>query len=179
MLKRRKQAMNNAEVKKIEEVTGENIKMSTPWQGFYRKIEAMFEKDPEVTCRYDDDKKKISLLVDSQAKAEAIDKILPYKKDFGGVEVTIEVKPSNLGASIGSIYKTAFAGNPIFNDAFTIEGIYDNPMTFVMFNQQIIQFWNDNLGDPNGNYTTLPQTVAQEIFNGGNGVLFSTVPLSK
>ena len=140
----------------------------------------MFGNDPDIKCSFkDEDEKVIELLVDNQAKANALSKILPSRKEFGGVDVDIVIKPSNIAESMASVYKTAFLGNPIFNDVIAVEGVYDNPVIYVMFNAYIAQFWDDNLGDPHGNYTTLPQNLAQDIFDDGQGVIYSTVQINE
>lgn len=154
-------------------------KMSPPWVSYYRKISSMFGNDPDIKCSFDEDSMTIKMLVDNQAKADALSQLLPETKSFGNVSVNLSIKPSNVATTPGSLFKTAFAGNPLVNDVITIEGVYDNPITYVMFNKYIMQFWDDNLGDPHGNYTTLPQTMAQELFEDTQSVLFSTVPISE
>ena len=49
-----------------------------------------------------------------------------------------------------------------------------NPFVYVMFKPEVVQYWDDNLGDPHGNISTLAQEIARDVFEDGNGVYFST-----
>lgn len=93
---------------------------------------------------------------------------------FGKVNVKIIVVPSNLKATKADTIRKAFEGNPLFSDVIEIqmEGT-SNPFTYVMFKPEVVQYWDDNIGDPHGNVTTLAQDLAREILN-VDGVLYST-----
>lgn len=54
----------------------ENLTLVSPWVIFYKEIEAMFQRDPEVRVTFDNDNRVIKLLVESGDKAEALSKIL-------------------------------------------------------------------------------------------------------
>ena len=150
------------------------VKMSPPWIEFYRKMCAMFDSDPEIHMDYNDDERTITMRVDNAVKADALSQIVPPSKVFGTVKVKINIVPANGKVSVSQLYKTAFMGNPVFNNAYTIEGIYDNPLTYVVFNRMIVQFFNDNLGDIHGNITTLHQTIATDIFEDVQGIFYCT-----
>lgn len=149
-------------------------KMSPPWIEFYNKMYAMFGNDPEIHMDYNDDEKVIKIYVDNSAKADALTQLLPSSKKFGKLEVSISIVPSNEASTKAQIFKTAFAGNPVFNNVYRIDGVFDNPLTYVVFNRMIVQFFNDNLGDVHGNLTTLHQTIAPEIFESSEDVFFCT-----
>lgn len=159
------------------------LKLSAPWTTLYREFLALFEKDEEVKILFDEENFNIVLYVDNIKKAEALNKILPSKKTFGTVEVGIVVKPANTNMDLkqvfveenisSQIFETAFANNPIFAFATTYFGIFSNPLTFVVFVKEVVQFYNDNIGDLYGLTSTLYQDIAKDIFE-VKGVYFNT-----
>ena len=151
------------------------IGMSAPWVIFYREIEEMFREDPEVRVVYDEDKNVVTLYVDNAAKAEALTSLLPEVKEFGNVELPIIIKPSNrLGESKANIYATAFTGNPVLSYIRTIRGIFTNDLTYVVFKNKVVQYYNDDLSDVNGMCSTLYQNIAKDLFGESEGVFFCT-----
>ena len=157
----------------------ENLKLSTPWVTQYRKLEAMFGEDPDVKLEYvsgDGEDPAVKLFVDGQDKADAIQRLLPESYDFGNVKMGVTVVPSNKQESVEALFRTAFEGNPAFSYAVTAEGIFTNPITYVVFKNKVVQFWNDDLGDVNGNETTLYEEIAPVVFSAevDNGVCYCT-----
>lgn len=150
------------------------MKLSPPWIEYYRKLEAMFGQDPDIKVEFDEDEMHIKLYVESHEKATALDELLPVQKDFGNVSVFIEVIPANDEPKRIDYIKRAFEGNPAFSYATTIEGIMSNPISYVVFKPEVIQFWNDNMGDPHGITSTLMADIAKEIIGEDEGVIFST-----
>ena len=61
----------------------DRLGLSSPWITYFKKIEALFEKDPEVAVDFDDETYTLKIYVDDQGKAEAIDALLPDALDFG------------------------------------------------------------------------------------------------
>lgn len=156
----------------------ERITMSPPWIGFFRKIEALFKEDPEITIRYIEDPITIKLYVNNQAKAEALSILLPKSRTFGGVTAYVQVVPSNIAKDVSnaSLFKTAFEGNPVFDEMIDVEGVFINPIHYCVFRKEVVQYWDDNLADPNGNISTLYQALASDIFSDTDtkGVIFCT-----
>ena len=158
-------------------VMQDNFKLSSPWVTLYREIEAMFGEDPDIKVEYvagDGNDPIIKLYVEGQDKADAIAKILPETYEFGGVTVSVTVVPANKAESKESLFRCAFEGNPAFSYAVTASGIFTNPITYVVFKNKVVQFWNDDLGDVNGNETTLYETIAGHLFSEQDGVSYCT-----
>lgn len=154
-----------------------NFKISAPWVTYAREVEALFSKDPDITVNYDVEENIIILKVENADKADALTQILPSEKDFGGVKLQIKVVPANnLTAKSYILFKRAFDGNPIFSRFEIYDSPYtSNPIGFCVFVPEIVQFWNDNLGDINGNVTTLYQNIADDVFeNAHDGIMFNT-----
>ena len=49
----------------------------SPWDIYYRKIRALFGKDPEITFSYDGSVPEIHLFINNQKKADALSQLLP------------------------------------------------------------------------------------------------------
>ena len=80
------------------------------------------------------------------------------------------------------LFHTAFNGNPILNRTIVVEGIFSNRFIYVEFKPEIVQFYNDNLGDLNGNVTTIYEAIARHIFNENpnlKGIFYCTAAIEK
>lgn len=144
----------------------EKVGLSSPWISYVHKLQALFKKDSEVKVVYDDNEKNINIFVENSTKADALTQLLPVEKDFGGTTVTITVIPANDTVTNPAIlFEEAFKNNPVFDSTLVIEGMYNNPINYIIFTDKIAQFWDDNLGDPHGNVSTLYQEIAKDIFD--------------
>lgn len=151
--------------------------LSAPWHVYYKELSLLFEHDKEVRVVYDMDEQVINIYVDNAAKAEAMATVLPMEKEFGNVILTINIIPANklnLRHTQDSVYKDLFYDNPIVNEVYTVDGIMTNPITYVVFKKEIVQYFNDDLGDAHGMCTTLYQDIAKRVFNPIDGVHFCT-----
>ena len=159
-------------------LTNEKLRLSAPWVTYVRQVKALFEKDPDIKIKYDEDELELSLYVTGQNKADAIAELLPVEKAFGNIVLKIKVIPANLISSTPSkLLNDAFAGNPVFDSAITIhpDGT-SNPFTYLVFKNAVTQIWNDDLSDPNGIKSTLLQDLAPEVLNLPRGVYCCTEP---
>ena len=157
------------------------LKLSAPWETYYKELNEFFRKDKEIYVIYDRENQGIDIYVENEAKAEALAELLPQSKHFGNIELTITVIPANkcnCRRSKGSIYKDAFYNNPVVDDIVSIESIMSNSITYVIFHREIVQYYNDDLGDANGVCTTLYQDIAKRVFEDREGVFFCTNTIS-
>lgn len=151
------------------------LKLSAPWIIFYKEIEAMFKFDPAVKVIYDEDKNEVKLYVEGAQKADALTQLLPTEKAFGNVVMKITVVPANkLKAVKEGLYEAAFEGNSALSYVRSATGIFTNPITYVVFKKEVVQFWTDDLGDINGLRSTLYQDIAKDIFGETQGIFFCT-----
>ena len=67
------------------------LKLSAPWQIYYKELCELFKFDEEVRIVYDTEEQVINIYVDNAAKADAMYAVLPTEKDFGGIVVQINV----------------------------------------------------------------------------------------
>lgn len=153
------------------------VKLSAPWDEFYSEVNELFKYDDEVRVVFFEEQKTIKLFVDNPAKAEALQKLLPQKKEWGKVVLLIEVIPSNKEKKTEltrSIWSVAFTGNTAVSFIYTIDGIFNNPLTYVVFVNEVVQYFNDNLGDINGNRSTLYEDIARDVFGHVDATFFCT-----
>ena len=161
----------NVDVNKVEEEAVEytdksGLKLSAPWYTYYHMIDALFGKDPDITIEFDDKAYVLKMFVNSSEKADAIAKLLPTEKVFGNITLKIDVIPADKDEdSKMNLLQKAFKGNPIFSFAISIKALYNNPINYFVFKHDLVQFFNDDLGDPNGLCTTLHQDIAEEVFS--------------
>lgn len=146
-----------------------NVKLSAPWDIFYREMQAMFGEDPEVELDYirDEDRgeHEIKLRIASVDKAEALTKLLPETKTFGNITVKITVIPPNSEEDTkDEIYKKAFKGNPVVDHIDVVLTPAMTDLTYILFKKKVVQFYADNTRDPNGLKSTLYQDIAMDIF---------------
>lgn len=151
-----------------------NVNLSAPWITYYRQLDTILGKDPKIKVQFDEDDMVIRVYVDGQDKADALVALLPTKKSFGNVDVTISIIPSNQPTKKVDLLRKVFEGNPIFSYASTIEGVMVNPISYVVFQPIVAQYWNDNLHDPHGLVSALYEDLARDIFGETEGICFST-----
>lgn len=162
-------------------MTEVRTKLAPPWVTFVNEINALFGEDPDIGVTYDNNEHTVKIYVEDNEKAAALDKLLPEEKVFGNVTLKIYVVPANGGSPFGfefkntdDLFNTAFNKNPAFSFAVSIDCLYSNKITYVVFAKKVVQFFNDNLNDPYGNKNTLYQEIADEILNEIPGVYYST-----
>ena len=153
------------------------MKLSPPWTKFYKELEALFKDDPGIKMAFEEqeDGYKIKLYVEGANKAEALVELLPTEKQFGNVTVYIDVIPANLNKEdIVQLYRAAFEGNPAFSYAEAVTGISAPNFNYIVFEPEVVQFFNDDLSDINGYCSTLYQEIAKDVFVEHPGVYFCT-----
>jgi hypothetical protein len=148
--------------------------LQTPWTEYANKVEVLFGKDPEIEIEYDDLGKKLTLRVDSPEKAEALETILENEVTFGNITLTVKIVPSNeVDRKMIDVFEKAFKGNPVVSYIKSEEGMpFD--AGYVVFKPEVVQYFNDNLGDINGLKSTLYAEVAKDVFPEHDGVFFCT-----
>ena len=151
-------------------------KLAPPWVTFASELAQLFKYDPEVHVVYDNDACEVRLYVDSAPKATALTELLPTGKDFGNVTLNVNVIPANgvLAVSRPSLWTAAFKDNGAFSFVKTVRGIFSNDLTYVVFKNRVVQYFNDDLGDIYGQCSTLYQEIAKHIFGETEGVFFCT-----
>ena len=162
------------------------LHLAPPWITFVNELEQMFKYDPEVHVVYDNEEVTVKVYVDDDTKAVTLAKLLPESKDFGNVELKIIVVPANAGVleENQAILKQNIPADVLFTAAFKdngalsfikkIRGVFANDLTYIVFRNRVVQYYNDNLGDIYGQCSTLYQDIAKNIFGETEGVFFCT-----
>ena len=151
------------------------LKLITPWVTYFSEMEQLFKEDPAVKIEYDDEKKEVKLFVEGQEKADALTRLLPAKKNFGDVILKITVIPANDEAEQpAALFRASFENNPAVSYVAPIDAGHGAIFNYVVFKKEVVQFWNGDLSDINGNTSTLYQDVAVNVFGDVPGVLFCT-----
>ena len=152
------------------------LKLSPPWDIFYKEINAFFKEDGDVKVIFDEDEFTIKLYVDDAAKAAALTELLPTEKDFGNVVLKISVIPANDGVKsvLGIPLCAAFYTNPIVDEIKIIRGPFGYNFVYVMFVNKVVQYFTDNISDYNGFCSTLYENIARSIFEEKEGIFYCT-----
>ena len=159
------------------------VKILPPWITFIHKIQALFDGDPQIACNidYSGAHPAIVLACNNGDKVTALQQILPTEVMFGNIplHITIDGIPSNRAfVSKKELFEVAFAKNPAF--AYAVSPGDDNynwfDMTYIVFKNCVVQFFNDNLNDCHGVLSTLYEDIAREVLTGDavQGVYFNT-----
>lgn len=153
------------------------IKLSPPWTTYYRQLQALFGKDPDIKLFFDEDESSIKVLVKNAYKANALEHLLPKEVSFGDVVVKILIdNPEEFCADTG--WEEAFEGNPVVGHIEVVEVPFSSvPVVYIGFVREVVQFFNDDLSDPHGNCSTLYQEIAKEVFKDQFNVFFYTVDM--
>lgn len=159
------------------------LKISPPWIITIRKIEALFDGDPQIACNvnYDGANPSIVLSCNNGDKVAALQRILPEEFEFGNVKlkVVIDGTPSNRAfKNKKELFEVVFEKNPIFSMVVSPldDGFNWFSVVYVVFKCTVCQFFADNLNDPRGLISILYQDIASEILTGegAKGVFFAT-----
>ena len=71
------------------------------------------------------------------------------------------------------LVRNAFENNGAVKDIVEIT-LYENPIIYVIFKPEVIQYFTDSLNDAHGLCSTLMQDMADEIFEWIDGVYYCT-----
>lgn len=144
------------------------IKKSAPWMTYYREVDALFKKDKDIVVVFNEESFELTLYVDDQTKASALALLMPTEKEFGSTTLKVRVIPPNDRLSevamkdVLTIASVAFRGNDAVYTIKGVSGILN--IVYVVFKKEVVQFFDDNLGDINGNCSTLYETIAKDVF---------------
>lgn len=152
-----------------------------PWLTYRNEVSVLFDQDPEVSVsrlKPGNDDNEFIMTISSRniSKIRAISMLIPAKISFGNVTLTTNFNIIDNCATVSDIYRSAFAGNPALQDI--IENVPSGKAKFIylLFQNKVVHFWNDNLGDPYGNVSTLYQNIAASVCKKYENVYFCTEP---
>lgn len=145
----------------------DSLKLQSPWVSYTNKIRELFKRDREIRMTWSDETLELKMYVDNPRKAKAISKILPAVKVFDKTIVKIYIIPSNNehieDTEEEITIKDAFIGNPVFSYTRSFY-LQTNPITYVVFAKEVIQYYNDDLDDLFCAKSCLAEDLARDVF---------------
>jgi hypothetical protein len=150
------------------------MKLAAPWITFYNEVKALFEEDPEVKVTFDEEKYELALYVENVRKADALTQLIPEEKTFGNVKVKIKVVPADDAQTKLDLIQEAFYGNPALSYIWSAKTPFGDEFDYVVFENKVVQFYNDNIRDVNGNKSTLYEDIARDVFGEDANLCFCT-----
>ena len=154
----------------------EKVKLSPPWDEYARKLTMLFQQDEEIHLEYKEHENNITIWVDNTDKYEALVNLLPDHVDFGGHILDIEIVPANVSDEQKDnryYLKKLFRGNGAVSEIRDAE-IGAAAVTYIEFEKEVVQFWNDNLADLHGIKSTLMEDIARDIMPETTNVFYGT-----
>lgn len=148
------------------------VKLSAPWDTFQKMVKALFENDKDVNVGallVDDGGKYNYILpieVKNHEKYLALDRVMPACKTFGNIMVGIQIydEENSITGSIGDLYKKLFEGNSILDSVIVTPDFAGTEHVYVQFAPEVVQFFDDDTSDYNGNWNGLAEDIAVEVF---------------
>lgn len=162
------------------------LKISPPWVTYINKLVAMFDGDPQIACNVNTfaGNPSIVLSCNNGDKVTALKQLLPTEVKFGNITLTVGIDGPETNRAFPTpkeLFDTAFKGNPAYVMSISPvdDGYWFVDITYVIFKNCVVQFFNDNISDAHGVISTLYQDIAAELFadyleNCKRGVHFNT-----
>lgn len=160
----------------------ENIKLSPPWTTIYNKLRVFFAKDPDIKVNpVKLTKAGDRYIVIESPYCEKIDALVRLMKDeykFGNVTLKIHFAVSNgfKATETDGLYGYAIDGlasNAAIVDIKKVENFVHDEFVVIEFAKEIVQFYNDDLGDYYGNWNGTYVDVAKELFKENPRLMFT------
>ena len=158
------------------------LALEAPWDTFVKKVKALFENDPDIFVSdiYEPEDGltdySFAIQVRNHEKFIALDRLLTKVKTFGNVTLGVDLfDEENAETDVVGLFKTLFEGNPIVDSIQTRTDPAGGEMNYVLFKPEVIQFFDDDLTDYNGNWNGLAEEIALDVFEeSSRGVNFCT-----
>lgn len=166
------------------------FKLEAPWDTFAKKLKALFEKDTAIKVgdiSSIDDESGVNYNIDIEVykhdKYLALCKVMPRRVTFGNVTMSITLYDEENGAGHDEkpyeIFKKIFEGNDLVKDVLVVPDFTGTEHCYIRFKPEVIQFFDDDISDYNGNWSGLAQNIANEVFeNRCLGIHFCTAALN-
>lgn len=156
--------------------------IEAPWNTFVKKLTVLFEGDPDIDVSdiYEPEDGKTDYAVAIQVKKHekflALDRLLPWIKTFGNVTLGIDIFDEENGEiDSAELFRVLFDGNPHVDSIQTRTDPAGVDWNYVLFKPEVMQFFDDDLADYNGNWNGLSEDNAREVFEeNARGMNFCT-----
>lgn len=160
------------------------LTIEAPWQTFCKELKALFERDKDIIVSdiYEPEDGltdySFAIQIRNHEKFIALDRLLTKVKTFGNVTLGVDLfDEENAETDVVGLFKTLFEGNPIVDSIQTRTDPAGVDWNYVLFKPEVIQFFDDDLTDFNGNWNGLAEEIALDVFEeNSRGVNFCTAP---
>ena len=153
-----------------------NVKLSSPWESVHHILAALFADDKDILVGEIDDSYVLTITVYNYDKFQALNRILKQEFKFGNV--TLKIVLLNAVDEVEHTYTedlvTIFNGNPFFSRVEVIKDFRGIEQGYCMFAKKVLQYFNDDITNPNGIQSKLVQDVALDLFVSEAGINFTT-----
>ena len=166
-----------------------NFKLEAPWYTYQKKVKALLGQDPDIIVgevnELTDGKTDYAFDIEvlNHEKFVALDRVMPEAVEFGDVTlgITLYDEENSVSTEDGiEIFATIFKGNPLVEDIKDVVDLTGTRHGFVCFKPQVVQFFDDDISDINGNWSGLAQDIAREVFGAEmRGVHFCTAAVGE
>lgn len=166
------------------------LKLSPPWDAYWRELNGLFMNDPQITVKpieKADGGYSIKIYVDDQAKYEALATILKSEKKFGNVTLEIQIIPADTTLKAPEITPSVEEYLKYFETAFKDTGrvvgtqVVVTPtgtkIGYVITEAGIYQFFNDDLTTLYGWTTLTIEQLFRDVFSynlGSSAIYYSS-----
>lgn len=158
------------------------LALEAPWQTFVKQIKALFDGDPDIKVSdiYEPEDGftdySFAIMVRNHEKFVALDRLMVRTRTFGDVMLGVDLfDEENAEVDVAGLFKTLFNGNPNVDSIQTRTDPAGVNWHYVLFKPEVVQFFDDDLNDYNGNWNGLAEDIAREVFEeNSRGVNFCT-----
>ena len=151
-----------------------NVKLSAPWDIYFSKLNALFSRDKEINLNFDRDHYTITITSTNDDKASALSQLIPKTVEMGNITLTINVV-ADVPNSPADLFDRAFKHNPVFAKTEACSLPTGEKVYFAEFYDDAVNFYADDLTNPEGLQFYLYQDIAREVLNSGD-VNITSVP---
>lgn len=147
--------------------------LEAPWYTFRKMVNALFERDASIVVGDIYEAKDgepfdyaFDIEVTDHEKAMALERMMPSIKTFGAVTLAIFIfdEENNELQNGTEVFEKIFKDNPIVKDYKNVTDRAGVLHSFVRFKPEVIQFFDDDMTDYNGNWSGLAEDIAREVF---------------
>lgn len=145
--------------------------ISAPWIAYAHKVIAAFGDDPEIAVDIGDADVSegfltIEIICTNYVKYKALQEIVNAPDEISGVRIDMRFTYTGTDRDKRtSLYEAALRGNPYFNSVIQLSDPRDENVkyTFALFNNEVVQYFDDDISDYYGCNNMVPEDLFREI----------------
>ena len=142
--------------------TKKSTDISPPIYQVYHMLRAFLGADQDITVEVNEKSKYLNVIISDASKYKAYLTILKDKINDFEIRVNGKKRTAKYTPTTESI-TAALITHPMINDIQEIE-VLGFRRLFIMFKQNVVQYYDDNFSHPYGLVTTIAEDLARKIF---------------